>query len=249
MRSFLLFLTLTVCLTSAAQDSIANAAAGDSAYASKNYVEATRIYEEALKASPSADTYYNLGNTYFRLNEIPKAILNYRRALRINPADEDARHNLELCETKLTDRFDTPEEMFFITWTKQTIHGHSSAVWGTWAFVTLALFFILLGLYLFSGRIGLRKAGFFSALLCLVLTVVFHSFAYTRQQAEQSKDEIVLMKDIPVHTSPSTSSKKVRQLHEGTTLIVTDRFTKGWYQIEMPDGNQGWIQQGGAESV
>lgn len=224
-------------------------AAGDEAYSRKDYVKAAQIYESILQTSPNSDVYYNLGNAYYRQKEIPKAILNYKRTLKFEPGDEDACHNLELCMTKIADRFDKPQEMFFITWARDIVHGHSAAYWGWWATATFFLFLLLIGLYLFSSRIALRKAGFFSGAVCIVLAFLFHLFAYLQQQQVETTKEVVLMKGSVVYTSPTTSSKKVRQLHEGVVVVVTDDFTKGWLQITMPDGNQGWLPRQDVEFV
>ena len=85
----------------------------DSLYAAKNYVEATRIYEVDLKKSPNVAEYNNLGNAYYRQDNLPCAILNYQRALRLEPANDDIRHSLELSQIQLPDKFDAPSEMFF----------------------------------------------------------------------------------------------------------------------------------------
>ena len=91
MLSLIFMFVLTVCPVCAQKKQQA-----DSAYAAGNYVEAARIYEESVKTGVSSDLYYNLGNAYYRLNDLPRAILNYERALRMEPANGDASYNLEL---------------------------------------------------------------------------------------------------------------------------------------------------------
>ena len=68
----------------------------DDAYEMKHYDKAISIYEALIKEEGATkQLYYNLGNAYFRANEIGKSILNYERALRLDPTDEDAKANLE----------------------------------------------------------------------------------------------------------------------------------------------------------
>ncbi len=245
----LLLLFLSALPTFCAETADSLKIAADSAYARTDYGEAVRLYETLAKDAPNVTVYYNLGNAYYRKNESGKAILNYRRALRMDPSDEDVRYNLELCMSKTTDRFDKPSEMFFVTWTRNLIHSRNANVWGAFALFALLGTLLFVALYLFSGRLLVRKAGFTIALLCCVLTLVFHIFAYARGEKENASDEAVVIESAQVYDAPSLSSKKVRMLHEGTTIFVLDGYAKDWLQIEMPDGSRGWLSAGDVEKV
>lgn len=231
------------------------------AFSAKDYSKAARIYNDALKAEQTAqkldetdpvslsDAYYNLGNCYFRLKDYPHAVLSYERALRHNPSNADAAFNLELTQSKLQDRFDTPTEMFFISWTRQLISSRGATSWGHWALGSLAATLLLALVYLFASRVGWRKAGFFASLLCLLITLATTLFAFVQQRAYDSNDQIVVMQAVQAFTSPSASSQKVRLLNEGTTLRRIDTSGKGWTLIEMPDGKQAWISGNSTEPV
>ena len=52
-----------------------------------------------LRTGESADIYYNLGNSYYKIGDIAKAILNYERALILKPANKDIRSNLEIAKS------------------------------------------------------------------------------------------------------------------------------------------------------
>lgn len=221
----------------------------DSAYAAGNYVEAVRIYEESMKAGVSSELYYNLGNAYYRLNDLPRAVLNYERALKLEPANGDASYNLELCQSKLADRFDKQSEMFFITWMRHLITGRSTDFWGNCALGSLIV--CLLGgmVYLLSQSVLVRKCAFIVAVMFLVQTIVFQIFAACQWYMFKTDQKAVVMETSQSYVSPSNSAKKVRVLHEGTTVRIVDEYTKNWYQIEMPDGNMGWIMKRQVEKV
>ena len=91
-------------------------ALGDSAYSAGDYATAIDVYERLLADGESAVLYYNLGNAYYKEDEMAHAILNYERALRLAPSDKDIRFNLELARSKTIDRTSERIEIFFVRW-------------------------------------------------------------------------------------------------------------------------------------
>ena len=140
-RYILLFSFLTFFIAGFAIDA-------DSLYLQKDYIGAMKLYEEQLKETPSARLYYNLGNCHYRLNNYPKAVLNYERCLKLDPSCKDAQFNLDLIRTKLPDRFTEKSEMFFVRWYQQALQAHSADEWGLLALPAWALTLVLFALYL-----------------------------------------------------------------------------------------------------
>ena len=84
-------------------------------YANENYISSCEKYEKILSRNlESVELFYNLGNSYFKLDEIHKAIYNYERALKIDQDFTDAKENIELCKLQLIDKIDEMPELFFI---------------------------------------------------------------------------------------------------------------------------------------
>ena len=220
----------------------------DSAFRARNYAAAARLYESALKQGVSAPVYYNLGNAYYRLNDYPRAVLNYRRALRYEPSMEDARHNLALCESKLPDHFDGAPQPPLASFFGELRNSHSA---DEWAFIgmgalALTLFFVLL--WLFGGRLWLRKAAFAVALLSLLVVVTAHVFAYKQYDAFRHLRQAVLMAPATLRSGPDAASSVRRELHAGTTVTV--HATLGTrLRVDLPDGTTGWIDADGVEYV
>lgn len=122
-------------------------AEGDSAYMKNDYASAILIYESLLKNGEAAEIYYNLGNSYYKAGDIAKAILNYERALLMQPGNADIRANLEIARAKTIDKVMPIPEVFFVSWTKSLINCLSA---DAWAKVGLVCFFLLLAsLYFF----------------------------------------------------------------------------------------------------
>ena len=86
------------------EDAIARYNLGTALYQKKQFEKAADEFRRSLDAADSvhrAQGYYNLGNAQVQLNDIEGAIRSYKSALRLNPADLDAKHNLELALEKL----------------------------------------------------------------------------------------------------------------------------------------------------
>ncbi|MBR4845599.1 MAG: tetratricopeptide repeat protein, partial [Bacteroidaceae bacterium] len=80
-------------------------AMADSAYTANDYASAAHIYEMLLaEHGESASVYYNLGGAYYKMNEIARSILNYERALLLDPSNADVKFNLELARAKAVDK-------------------------------------------------------------------------------------------------------------------------------------------------
>ncbi|MGM9689047.1 MAG: tetratricopeptide repeat protein [Alloprevotella sp.] len=262
MKLFLLalMLQLSACFTfaAAAGKPTDDKAAADKAYRAKNYVQAASLYEACVKqatasgnasADERATLYYNLGNAYYRLKDYAHAVLNYRRALHLNPADADAAFNLQLTEAKLTDRFDAPSEMFFISWAKDFIYSQSAATWGNWSllFLLLALVGGLVGIMPWT--LWLKRTVWTAAWLLLACSLLCEVFAKMQTARLQNTKQAVIMQATPAQSSPTGSAKALRQLHEGTTVEVRETCPGGWLQVAMPDGSEGYVCEAHCEQL
>ena len=117
----------------------ATKAEGDSAYIKEDYAAAIQIYEALLKNGEAADVYYNLGNSYYKIGEIAKAVLNYERALLLQPGNGDIRANLEVARAKTIDKVEPVPEVFFVSWIKSLTNSMSVDAWSTWGIVSFIL--------------------------------------------------------------------------------------------------------------
>jgi len=144
---------------------------GDSAYIKEDYAAAIQIYEALLKNGEASEVYYNLGNSYYKIGEIAKAVLNYERALLLQPGNSDIRANLEVARAKTIDKVEPTPEVFFISWTKSLINCMSVDAWATWGIVSFILLIVSLYFFIFSKQIMWKKIGFISGIIFLIITV------------------------------------------------------------------------------
>lgn len=222
----------------------------DSAYVGQNYNQAIKDYEELLGKGVSADLYYNLGNAYYRVDDITHAVLNYERALLLSPGDKDIRFNLQMARGKTIDKIVPETEMFFVTWYRALVNMMSVDGWARTALVVLGLLIVFSLLYLFSERVALRKFGFFGGLVFIVIFILSNVFAYQQKKALVNRTGAIIMSSsVTVKSSPSNNGTDLFILHEGTRVEITDGTLRDWKEIRIADGKEGWIETSQIEVI
>lgn len=229
----------------------------DSAYKQKDYSAAASLYGQALNGSKEntlseeqkSTLYYNLGNCHYRLKDYAHAVLAYQRALRLDPANDDAAFNLELTQTKLADHFDAPSEMFFVSWTKSLMRSQSSTTWGLWGLAAFLLGLACFSAYYFLHLLWARKLSFVFTCVFAVAFLLCQIFAWRQHSRFQNLKQAVVMQTIETFDTPTSSANKKKTLHEGTLLTITDSYKTEWLQVELPDESQAWIKKQGIELV
>ena len=207
-------------------------------------------YEALLKQGGSAELYYNLGNAYYRTENITKAVLNYERALLLSPGDRDIRFNLQIARSKTIDKIVPESEMFFITWYRALVNLMSVDAWARVALISLTLVIVLLLVYLFASRIWLRKVGFFGGILLLAVFVFSNLFAWQQKQNLLfRKGAIVVSPSVTVKSTPAKNGTDLFVLHEGTKVDITDASMRGWLGIRIADGKEGWVERKQLEEI
>ncbi len=218
-------------------------ALADSAFVQERYQQAARDYEALLKQGVSAELYYNLGNCYYRMDQMTKAVLNYERALLLSPGDRDIRFNLQMARSKTIDKITPESEMFFVTWYHALVNLMSVDGWARMALVSLVIAIILALLYLFADRIALRKIGFFGGILLLLVFIVSNIFAFHQRYALTHRTGAIVIKSaVNVKSTPSKNGTDLFILHEGTRVTITDSSMRGWREVRVADGKEGWLE-------
>ena len=252
----LLLLVISIAIPSAAQAQKSAApvhvtkAMGDSAYVRQQYQQAIADYEALLKKGVSADVYYNLGNAYYRTDNITRAVINYERALLLSPGDPDIRVNLQLARSKTIDKIIPESEMFFVTWYRSLVNIMSVDGWATMSLVSLAIAIILALCYLFSGRVWMQKTGFFGALAMIVIFGLSNLFAWQQKdQLVNRTGAIVISPAAAVKSTPANGGTDLFIIHEGTKVEITDSSMKEWKEVRIADGKEGWIKTSMIEMI
>lgn len=222
----------------------------DEAYKTGNYQKAIEEYQQLLKEGPAATLYYNLGNAYFRTDNITQAIIAYERALVLDPGDNDTRYNLEFARSKTIDKVTPESEMFFFSWYRSLVKLCSVDGWARLAVISVILVLLLVLMYLFGPRLILRQIGFYGAVLFLLLFAVSNLFAWQQKRYhDQHRAAVVTAPSVSVHKTPGANGNEAFVLHEGTHVNINDTTIQHWYGIRLDDGREGWLPVNSVEEI
>lgn len=237
--------SLCLCVSAFAQDipAAATKAEADSAYMKNDFETAIRLYESMLEQGESADIYYNLGNSFYKTGNIARAILNYERALLLNPADDDTRANLEMARSKTVDKVEEVHEVFYISWIKSLINTAGADTWAKWAIAFFLLFLLAAYFFIFSQKSLIKKIGFISGIVLLAFVFAANSFAsYQKNVLINRNTAIVVNPSVTVRSTPDENGTSLFILHEGRKVSIKDNSMKAWKEISLEDGKVGWVE-------
>ena len=219
-------------------------------FQSKKYEQATEVYESLIQSgNQSGELHLNLGNTYFRLNNLGKAILNYERALILNPNLEDAQYNLKIANQNQANELETLQPFFLEKWWENARQTLSE---GTWSFSGFTNALVrnrrFCDLVLANERTQ-RKKGFVAGIILIILSMLPFSLASSRAKFEQSTGKVILLeKSIALKSGPDEASTDIIQIYEGLKMNLLDRIGE-WHKVKLYNGEQGWLPEGSFEEI
>ena len=235
--------TLFICKTSFADNNTIAFDSANASYAKGDFEKAIKQYESLVENnSVSSELYYNLGNAYFKTNNIGLAILNYERAKKINPDDEDLITNLKLANQKTEDKIDAAPQLFLSEWKNGIINIFNEKEWSMICIVLFSISLLLFGIYILSYNNALKKLGFFGGVLILLATIFIFFIAKNKYElTKNSVDAVIISATATITGSPNEKGTKLFILHEGTKVVVTEEAAE-WTEIKIANGNVGWIK-------
>ena len=250
---FLLFSALTFAQTDFDE---ANAA-----YADGRYEEAAALYqsilngnsvrtlsgEAGLSSASEAVVYYNLGNARFKQGELAQAILNYERALRLNPNHKDAKYNLAFAQSRITDNI-VEQDFFLSAWVRAIRNQLRER---TWVSLSIVLFILALAgilLFLLGREPWLRKTAFHTAWIALLFSLIAGLNAVSLHNRNTLRNEAIITQGVVnAKSSPDRSGTGLFTLHEGTKVTIRETLGE-WCNIRVGN-NEGWIKQQNMERI
>ncbi|MCQ2346025.1 MAG: tetratricopeptide repeat protein [Paludibacteraceae bacterium] len=219
-------------------------------YAAGNYAEAVSLYEQQLELeqTPAAEIYYNLGNAYFKQEELAQAILCYERCLRLAPSMRDAKHNLAFAQSRIQDNIQDTNTFFIRNW---LISFRNLMSESEWIVLSVVCFFLLLAmalLFALSREPHLRKTSFYIALVALIVTFIGVINAGRLHHRDSIREEAIITQGVVnAKSSPDRSGTDLFTIHEGTKVNIKEELGE-WCRITV--GNYvGWIKLSNLERI
>lgn len=247
---FLIFLLLLsgTSLRASTPDSLMVKA--NSAYDQQQYDSAVNLYNRILNEGwVSSKLYFNLGNTYFRLKNLPEAILYYEKAKKLDPNNENIKYNLGIANSMIVDKIDEVPEFFIKRWWNYFYNLFSADSWTLLFIISFALLVLVIGIFILSRERRVRQWSFFIGLILLLLTI--GSFGLASQRTFYTKNEkeaIVFTPSITVKSSPSPNSVDLFVIHDGIKVRILDSVD-GWIKIKISSGSIGWLPEASVKTI
>lgn len=216
---------------------------GNALYQKGQYQEAVQEYENVIKEDKqqSAELYFNLANSYYKLNKVAPSIYNYEKALVLKPNDPETLNNLKFAK-KLT--IDEIKEIPKVGFAKLIQNFTGIFHYNTWAkiSVVIAFAFLLSFIGYYFSELTLSKRIYFIGMFILIVALGLSISAGMSEKNHFDNDRpaIVFAELSEVRSEPQKAGAAIFLLHEGAKVYVIETLGQ-WKKIELTDGTEGWI--------
>ena len=223
---------------------------GEELYREGQYLEAVEQYE-ALRSQGVVDgaLCYNLGNAYFKSGQLGLAILNYERALKQMPGDQDTRANLEFANELIVDVVQRPPMPSYVAWVVDLYHSLDPSFLA----VLLSLSFMVGGaavsILLLGAWPQFRTPAIYALATVAAVGLLSATVLIAKVQSSGEREEaIVIAQVLDVRSGPGDTNPQLAEIHEGLKLTVLAE-REGWLQVRLPNGLSGWVLEADVEIV
>lgn len=211
-------------------------------YKEGKFEKAIKLYKQIeAKDSVSSTLYYNLGNSYYKLNNVANTIYNYEKALLLNPLNKDAANNLAFAKRMTIDIIEELPKTFLQRLEVNYLQKISYNYWALLAIVFSFLAAVLFLLFYFSNISNKKRVYFLTSITSFLLLIISVFITYHQyKKVMNTKYAIVFSPKTSVNNAPTLNSDEIFELHEGTKVSVLDAVDN-WRKIKLSDGQIGWI--------
>ena len=247
-RPLVLFLSLVLGFSATGQPEVAFEAA-NAAYERGEYDNALAQYEAILEDHRHFESEFNAGNAAYKLGAWGRARLHYERAKLLDPSNEHLQANLALLESKIVDRITAIPKLGLTSWLSSWVGPGRLSAWVWWTLLWWSTSWVLWMVRWRKTSQDSRNTLGFLATASLVLGLIGLGCVRESNARMASALQLVVMSErVDVTSSPSMSGTVLFQLHEGTRACILDR-TEDWTEVELDNGNVGWIPESATEDV
>lgn len=219
-------------------------------YHAGKYEEAITSYEAILKKNKhSVALYYNLANSYYKMNHVASSIYYYEKALLLDPNDADVLNNIQFAQAMTVDEIKPIPKIGFSKFVQNftgLLH------YNNWAWLTVGfsiVTFIAFLIYYFSYESNTKRIAFITLLFAFTFLIITVSTSlYERDRVGNEQPAIIFSVEVPLKEEPRSDSEEVVLLHEGTKVFVKEKFND-WAKVELLNGTEGWMTTNSIKSL
>jgi tetratricopeptide (TPR) repeat protein len=224
------------------------------AYSKGNFEKAAQYYEGVISLGyESPEIYFNLGNAYYKLDKIGMSVLNYERAKKISPNDEEISFNLKLANQKTIDKIESDTQLFLNDWWNNIKNLQSEKTWGIRSIICFCLFVFFLGVFIISNKLVTKQLGFWLGFIFFIFSIISFFITKSKYNDLMTKNSaVILSSSVEIKNAPSVTGKKLFILHEGTKVSTTQVISTPegeWVMVEVSPEKAGWVKRPSLEFI
>ncbi len=219
-------------------------------YLAQKYDAAINLYESIMKNGyESGELYFNLGNAYYKTGKLQNAILNYERAKKIIPGDEDVDFNLQLANVRLIDKVEPVPILFIYQWAEELLTLFSPGTVLVLCYILFLLTLTLFSLFLFVRTYMQKRYTLLGGIICSLFLVVGIANFVIQSYREANTEFAIIMTDVAnIKSAPDRTGGDLFVIHRGLKVEVLDNVNR-WRKIRLADGKVGWIPEQEVEII
>lgn len=224
-------------------------AEGNRLYEQNKYEQAVQTFEKLISGGVhNPAVHYNLGNAYYKSGQLGKAIVQFEKAVRLDPGDQDIAENLAFIRARCVDKIEESTPVFWLSGLLR-VHRFFSYRQKLW----LLLLFWMAANSFFAWRFmrsgdNIRRITNWGLSITLLLLFCFTLSAVIQNRQENKQEAIVIVESSKLYSGPAETNSVLTIIHEGFKVEIRQQ-TEGWSQIVLPNGWNGWVSRGHLETL
>jgi tetratricopeptide (TPR) repeat protein len=220
------------------------------AYQNKDFQTSLQLFLQLENENIlQADLYYNIGNCYFQLNQIGKAILYYKRCLKYEPGHEQAFKNVTLALTLTKDKQTFEQEDFLSGIWNRFLKMFSLNLLAMILIIIFSLIVTIINFIIIRYRNREKTAPMFFLFIFIFIFAFFLLVSKTQWDRFHNHKNAVLLAATEIgYSGPSEDFTRVFTIHEGMILEI-EKADSDWTLIKLANGLGGWIRTASFERI